>query len=287
MKTTASIVCLSLLTVIDARAQQSSPAEFGAQPELPAPEAKWLPTLHIAKAKGWDANQGPQGAPGTVVTALARGLKHPRWLYVLPNGDVLVAETDAPVRPDDGKGIAGKVGEYVMKRAGSGSKPSANQITLLRQSSGEAGRIALDDKPVEVAGQAWMDREWSSQPLAPGQSGWDWLSLHLKTGEKLMLYRIRQTDGNNYSTGNWISPDSTSEPIAPSGIKMIPGTFTEVGTRRLPTAWRIEIPAHRLAIDCTALNPQSWMTTTLPYWEGPVSFTGSHTGVGYLEMTGY
>jgi glucose/arabinose dehydrogenase len=141
LKTTASIVCLSLLTVIDARAQQSSPAEFGAQPELPAPEAKWLPTLHIAKAKGWDANQGPQGAPGTVVTALARGLKHPRWLYVLPNGDVLVAESDAPVRPDDGKGIAGKVGEYVMKRAGSGSKPSANQITLLRQSSGEAGRI--------------------------------------------------------------------------------------------------------------------------------------------------
>ena len=53
-----------------------------------------------------------------------------------------------------------------------------------------AGRITIDDKPVEVTGQAWMDREWSSQSLAPGQSGWDWLSLHLKTGEKLMLYRM-------------------------------------------------------------------------------------------------
>ena len=150
-----------------------------------------------------------------------------------------------------------------------------------------AGRITIDDKPVDVTGQAWMDREWSSQPLAPGQSGWDWLSLHLKTGEKLMLYRIRQTDGHDYCSGNWISPDSSSEPIAPSGIKMIPGALTQVGTRRLPTAWRIEVPKHLLALDCTALNPQSWMGTRFPYWEGPIACDGTHTGVGYLEMTGY
>ena len=59
--------------------------------------------------------------------------------------------------------------------------------------------IAIDDKPVEVTGQAWMDREWSSQPLASDQTGWDWFSLHLNSGEKLMLYRLRQTDGNNYA----------------------------------------------------------------------------------------
>ena len=150
-----------------------------------------------------------------------------------------------------------------------------------------SGRITIDDKPVDVTGQAWMDREWSSQPLAPGQSGWDWLSLHLKTGEKLMLYRIRQTDGHDYLSGNWIAPDSTSEPIAPSGITMIPGTLTEIGKRRLPTAWHFEIPTHRLAIDCNALNPQSWMGTRFPYWEGPIACDGTHTGVGYLEMTGY
>jgi predicted secreted hydrolase len=150
-----------------------------------------------------------------------------------------------------------------------------------------SGRITIDDKPVEVSGPAWMDREWSSQPLAPGQSGWDWLSLHLKTGEKLMLYRIRESDGHDYLSGNWISPDSTSEAVAPSGITMIPGTLTQVETRRLPTAWRIEIPSHRLAIDCSALNPQSWMGTRFPYWEGPIACDGTHTGVGYLEMTGY
>ncbi len=151
-----------------------------------------------------------------------------------------------------------------------------------------AGRLTIDDKPVEVTGMAWMDREWSSQPLAPDQSGWDWLALHLKTGEKLMLYRIRQTDGSNYSTGNWISSDGKPQQIPPSGIRMTPTATTEIGTRKLPTTWRIEIPAHGMAIECTALNTKSWMgISSSPYWEGPIDFTGSHAGVGYLELTGY
>lgn len=150
-----------------------------------------------------------------------------------------------------------------------------------------AGRLAIDDKPVEVTGLAWMDREWSSQPLAPDQSGWDWFALHLKTGEKLMLYRIRQTDGRDSGVGNWISPDGKPQQIPSSGIRMTPTATTEIGARKLPTAWRIEIPAHDMAIECTALNPKSWMGTSFPYWEGPINFTGSHAGVGYLEMTGY
>ena len=140
MKTTALLAGLSLIAASDAW-PQSPPAEFGPNPELAAPEEKWLPTLHIATAKGWGPNGAPQGAPGTIVTALARGLQHPRWLYVLPNGDVLVAESDAPARPDDGKGIVGKIGEYVMKRAGSGTKPSANQITLLRDLAGDGTHV--------------------------------------------------------------------------------------------------------------------------------------------------
>jgi glucose/arabinose dehydrogenase len=123
------------------RAQQSPAGEYGPNPELAAPEKKLLPTLHVAKAKGWGAYGKPQSAPGTIVSALARDLQHPRWLYVLPNGDVLVAESDAPARPDDGKGVLGKVGEYVMKRAGSGSRPSANQITLLRDSAGDGSHV--------------------------------------------------------------------------------------------------------------------------------------------------
>jgi glucose/arabinose dehydrogenase len=109
--------------------------EYGPSPELPAPAKSLIPTLHIAKAEGWSNGAKPQSAEGTTVTVYARDLQHPRWLFVLPNGDVLVAESEAPAKPDDGKGISGKVHKLVMKRAGSGAHPSANRITLLRESS--------------------------------------------------------------------------------------------------------------------------------------------------------
>src|SRR6202045_1909239 len=82
------------------------------------------------------------------------------------------------------------------------------------------GNITIDENPVEVTGKAWMDREWSSQPLASDQTGWDWFSLHLNSGEKLMLFRLRQTDGNNYSSGNWIFPDGKVRQIASGDITM-------------------------------------------------------------------
>ena len=149
------------------------------------------------------------------------------------------------------------------------------------------GRITIDDKPVEVTGLAWMDREWSSQPLASDQSGWDWLSLHLNSGEKLMLYRLRQTDGHHYASGNWILPDGKTEQIASADITMTPKAITEIEGRKIPTGWDIAIPRLALAIACAPLNARSWMGTSFPYWEGPISFDGSHSGVGYLEMTGY
>jgi glucose/arabinose dehydrogenase len=115
-----------------APAQDAPPSEYGPSPTLGAPVKSVLPTLHIAPAIGWPAGGKPTAASGTTVEAFARDLDHPRWLYVLPNGDVLVAESDAPAKPDDAKGITGKIRKLVMKRAGSGSRPSANRITLLR-----------------------------------------------------------------------------------------------------------------------------------------------------------
>ena len=149
------------------------------------------------------------------------------------------------------------------------------------------GSVSIDDKPADVTGQAWLDREWSSQPLAPDQSGWDWLSLHFGTGEKLMLYRMRQTDGRHYGSGKWFARDGTTTLLATSDITMTPQVFTEIEGRKIPTAWHIAVAKFAFAIDCTPLNPRSWMGTSFPYWEGPISFGGSHTGLGYLEMTGY
>ena len=109
---------------------------YGPQPHLPEPKSSLLPTVNIAPAKGWPAGTMPIPAVGLKVQAFAKELQHPRWLHVLPNGDVLVAETDAPAKPDDGKGIKGKIMKLMMKRAGS-SHPSANRISLLRDSNGD------------------------------------------------------------------------------------------------------------------------------------------------------
>jgi len=111
-------------------------AGMGPQPTLPPPKHTLLPTVNIAPAKGWPAGVMPDAAPGFAVNAYANGLEHPRWLYVLPNGDVLVAETNAPPKPEDGKGIKGWFMKRTMKRAGSGV-PSANRITLLRDADGD------------------------------------------------------------------------------------------------------------------------------------------------------
>lgn len=119
------------LTACGGMAKISPSESYGPDPTLPAPNPSLIPTVKIAPAKGWPAGAKPVAAPGTRVTALAKDLDHPRWLYVLPNGDVLVAETAAPPRPEDGKGVKGWVMKKVQAKAGAGG-PSANRISLLR-----------------------------------------------------------------------------------------------------------------------------------------------------------
>jgi len=107
----------------------------GADPRLPAPNKTLFPTVKTARAVGWPVGGAPTAAPGLTVKAYASGLDHPRWLYTLPNGDVLVAETNAPPKPDDSKGIKGWIAKKVMAGAGA-NVPSANRITLLRDARG-------------------------------------------------------------------------------------------------------------------------------------------------------
>ena len=111
-------------------------AGIGPHPTLPEPQTALIPTVNVVDAKGWAANEAPRPASGLSVTAFARGLNHPRWLYVLPNGDVLVAETNAPKRPDDNKGLKGWFFKTFQRKAG-GGVPSADRITLLRDADGD------------------------------------------------------------------------------------------------------------------------------------------------------
>ncbi len=136
MRGTVILVMAASLAGCMESAQLAPSASIGGNPELPPPRKTLLPTVNIAPAKGWPAGVTPKAGPGMQVAAFAAGLDHPRWLLVLPNGDVLVAETNHPPQPDEGKGFRGKAMALVMKWAGAGT-PSANRITLLRDTDGD------------------------------------------------------------------------------------------------------------------------------------------------------
>jgi glucose/arabinose dehydrogenase len=123
------------LTACGDRATLPEQVTMGATPTLAQPVHAAIATVNIAPAKGWPPGAVPAAASGLEVRAFATELDHPRWLYTLPNGDVLVAETNAPPKPDDGRGIKAWLMKLVMQRAGAGT-PSANRILLLRDSKG-------------------------------------------------------------------------------------------------------------------------------------------------------
>ena len=129
-------VILLLLAACGETATLPPGADVGPNPTLPEPNETWIPTVDIADAIGWPDGGKPVAAEGLAVTALATGLDHPRWLHVLPNGDVLVAETNAPPRAEENSGLKGWIAGLVLGRAGA-AVPSANRITLLRDSDGD------------------------------------------------------------------------------------------------------------------------------------------------------
>jgi len=130
------LAAAAIVSACASAAQLPVSAGFGSEPTLPPPETSPIPLVKVATARGWPDGQRPIAADGTTVTAFAQGLEHPRWIYVLPNGDVLVAETNGPERPEDNKGIRGKVFKHYYAKAGS-AVPSANRITLLRDADGD------------------------------------------------------------------------------------------------------------------------------------------------------
>jgi len=149
-----------------------------------------------------------------------------------------------------------------------------------------SGTLSLPGGPVVVTGQAWLDREWSSQLLDADQSGWDWVSLHFDTGEKLMGFTLRD-DGAGFTSATWIAEGGTPTPYGDGALRLTPLERHRVAGRDVPVVWRVELPERDLDVTITPLNPDAWMETSVPYWEGPMIIEGSHTGRGYLEMTGY
>lgn len=149
------------------------------------------------------------------------------------------------------------------------------------------GTLTLPEGPVAVTGTAWLDREWSSQPLSETQDGWDWFSLQFADGSRMMGFGLRDRSGDTYTAATWITPDGTATPYPDGALRLTPLGWAEVAGRRVPVEWRLELPARGVDITTVPLNPQSWMDVSVSYWEGPIRFSGTHEGRGYLEMTGY
>ena len=149
------------------------------------------------------------------------------------------------------------------------------------------GVLTIDGQGVSVTGDAWLDREWSSQPLSDSQTGWDWFSLSFDDGSKMMGFLLRETDANAYSSATWIAPDGQTTAYPDGAFRAQPLAETEVAGRSVPTSWAVTLPDRGVDVTVEAINPNAWMAVSIPYWEGPVRISGSHTGRGYLEMTGY
>jgi predicted secreted hydrolase len=148
---------------------------------------------------------------------------------------------------------------------------------------------------VAVTGSAWMDHEWFTHQLEPDQAGWDWFSVQLDNNTELMLFQIRHTDGtiDPYSAGTYIDAAGHGIHLKRADFHLQPLEFwTSPATHaRYPIRWRITIPSLHIALECAAAFAGQELgaedAASPAYWEGAVTYTGSPSGVGYLEMTGY
>ena len=158
-----------------------------------------------------------------------------------------------------------------------------------------SGFVNQGPRKTYLTGKGWLDREWSSQALAENQQGWDWFSLHLDDGHKLMVYQLRHADGEHWLSGNWVSPEGSSQLLDRDAITLKPirRSAIDIGdkqTRELPMDWQLTLVKQQRSWRIRPLYDEQWMATSIPYWEGVVLVEGeggSKAGVGYMELTGY
>ena len=157
------------------------------------------------------------------------------------------------------------------------------------------GVLRTDAEEIALSGQAWLDREWSSQPLAQNQTGWDWFSLHFSDGNKLMLYRLREDDGDNWLSGTFISANGETRTLQGGDIELVELSRRSINVDaqtsiELPLEWAIKLPQLDRQWRVKPLYDAQWMATRFAYWEGVVLVEdeeGRPAGEGYMELTGY
>ncbi|MCG6965760.1 MAG: carotenoid 1,2-hydratase [Chromatiaceae bacterium] len=153
-----------------------------------------------------------------------------------------------------------------------------------------SGEIRIGDRRRRVAGNSWFDREWSSSALAADQAGWDWFALQLDDGRDLMIYRMRGKDGRAqaFSSGVLVGTDGAVQTLAVDDFRLVQTrTWRNADGVDYPVGWRVTVARLGLDLDVEAAFDAQEMRHAVHYWEGAVAVSGSHTGVGYLEASGY
>jgi predicted secreted hydrolase len=152
------------------------------------------------------------------------------------------------------------------------------------------GELRIGDSLYRVQGDSWMDREWSSSALDEDQVGWDWFALQLNDGRELMFYQLRTRDGgvHAYSRGSLVEQDGSVHRLLPQQVTLTPLRYWQGddGTR-YPIDWRLQLAEFQLDLEVRAALDDQLMDHTVHYWEGAVDISGSHSGRGYLELSGY
>ncbi|ACA88364.1 lipocalin-like domain-containing protein [Shewanella woodyi] len=152
-----------------------------------------------------------------------------------------------------------------------------------------SGQVTLQGESHQVTGEAWLDREWSSQFLNKDQAGWDWFALRLDDGSTLMLFQLRGEPDSETSfySGRRMFADGSGRNIGSDEIAIEVLDWHQIDTSRYPISWKINIPSESIQLTTQALNPDAKIPLSISYWEGPVVISGSHQGEGYMELTGY
>ena len=249
----------------------------------------------LASRRIWNGNwevrfEPPAPSPGSPARSASYAL--PAQVLQAVSDEFSLRLTLRPAKPPVINGVDG------VSQKAPGRGRASHYISYTRLAA--SGSLDLAGRSFSVSGLAWMDHEFFSSQLSPGQTGWDWFSIQLQNGEDLMLFRLRRSDGtaDPFSAGTFVSATGASRHLSAAEFSLLPGaTWTSpAGRARYPVRWTIRVPS--LALELSASTPLDaqelvsrnpfWPT----YWEGAVTFTGARdskpvSGSGYLEMTGY
>ena len=253
----------------------------------------------------WFSEKFARGGVGNAgLTALPLNLFIDDWQWLNSDGDIgLFPSTLTFNATDTSKPNAEASATFTLNQTGPLVQHGDNGFSV-KSNSGHASHyysapfISIEGEltqaidtvttaPIKLKGQAWFDKEWTSQLLDTGTQGWDWLSLHLDDGNKIMAFRMRLKNQDDYVTGSYITSTGEQITLQPGDLTLQPVSVKKVDGRQLPLIWKLMIPSKKIDLTISTLKDKQWNNAAVPYYEGMVKIEGSHGGVGFLELTGY